>query len=225
MAYVILGKSRTLDEQSPLSCADEPRIERASGGRFRRPFLSPRGSMNSRSPTPSCFAPDTSHTRADWSERFLAVGLCGGDAGEGGADGTSAPDLCPVDECDEAKLLRLLEEGAAGVIVAAEAATDRFWEILRESETGRAWSLLPCLLLATEGADPGGDETLVDGDRPVIVLERPLSPGELHRALRAALRVRYQQYRMRDLLGRLRTSNENLRAECDDLQRHRAALR
>lgn len=180
--------------------------------------------MTSRSPTPSPFDSDPPLPCDDRSERFVAVGLCGGDAWEGGTEETGAPGLCPLDERDEDTLLRFLEEGAAGVIVAADAATDRFWEILRESETGRPWSLLPCLLLATEGANPA-DEAPTDGDRPVIVLERPLSPGELHRALRAALRVRHQQYRMRDLLGRLRTSNENLRAECDDLQRHRAALR
>jgi signal transduction histidine kinase len=130
-----------------------------------------------------------------------------------------------VDERDEAKLLRLLEEGAAGVIVGAEAATHRFWDLLRESEAGRPWSLLPCLLLTTDGADSGGDEEAVAGDRPVIVLERPLSPKHLHRALRAALHVRRQQYRVRDLLTHLRASNEKLRSECDDLQQHRNALR
>jgi signal transduction histidine kinase len=154
----------------------------------------------------------------------VAVGLCGGDAWKGGAEETGAPGLCPVDERDEGKLLRLLEEGAAGVIVGAEAVTRRFWDLLRESEAGRPWSLLPCLLLTTDGADPGDEEAVV-GDRPVIVLERPLAPKQLHRALRAALHIRRQQYRVRDLLMHLRASNEKLRSECDDLQQHRNALR
>jgi len=195
--------------------------------------------MNARSLPLFPRASDAPRPGVDLNDRFVFVRSSAADLSEVDAGAGDEPRIPLVEAGDRTPLPLLLEEGAAGVVVDAEAATDRFWETLRENDRAHPWSLLPCVLLATgedvgENRSPGNDSgrgapwderCVRESGRPVLVLERPVSARRLRRALRAALRLRRQQYHVRDLLAQLQASNETLRAECETLRRHRATLR
>lgn len=107
-----------------------------------------------------------------------------------------------------------LAEGAAAVLVAAEALEETACRRLRELlERQPSWSEVP-LLVAT----PGTDEIEVQQrlhaqlgeNRLLLLLRRPMHRSSLVATARIGLSVRRRQYEVRDLLGRLADLNHDL---------------
>jgi signal transduction histidine kinase len=133
-------------------------------------------------------------------ERILILAPRGRDAsliaGTLAEDGIAAA-ICP----DAAALVGLLEEGAAGAIVAEEALTQEgVNHIAHFLASQPPWSDLPFVVLTSSGrANPAtvkkAQELAVLGN--ITFLERPARPDTVRTSMRAALRARLRQYEMR----------------------------
>ena len=133
-------------------------------------------------------------------ERILILAPCGRDASL--IAGTLAEDRISAAVCpDAAALVRLLEEGAAGAIVAEEALTQEgVGDIAHFLESQPPWSDMPFVVLTSSGrANPAtvkkAQELAVLGN--ITFLERPARPDTVRSSMRAALRARLRQYEMR----------------------------
>ncbi len=116
--------------------------------------------------------------------------------------GTLAEDGITAVICnDAAALVGLLEEGAAGAMVAEEALTQEgVNDIAHFLATQPPWSDLPFVVLTSGGrANPASvkkaQELAVLGN--LTFLERPARPDTVRSSMRAALRARMRQYEMR----------------------------
>jgi signal transduction histidine kinase/CheY-like chemotaxis protein len=111
-------------------------------------------------------------------------------------------------------LCRMVEEGAAAVIVASEAlgSADRFARWLAHQEP---WSDLPVLVFTGAGSKVPSSMPRPEALAPfgnVTLLERPVQIITLLSAVRAALRARRRQYAARAVLENLTAAQEELRA-------------
>jgi FixJ family two-component response regulator len=70
-------------------------------------------------------------------------------------------------------------------------------EALREQP---AWSAIPLLVIAKEGATASVQSSAPDVFNNLIVIERPVRTRSLASVVASALRARHHQYQMRDLL-------------------------
>lgn len=139
-------------------------------------------------------------TAAETEQRILILAPRGRDAAL--IAGTLAEDRIAAVICTDAPcLVRLLEEGAAGAIVAEEALTQEgVNDIAYFLASQPPWSDLPFVVLTTSGrANPGtvkkAQELAVLGN--ITFLERPARPDTVRSSMRAALRARMRQYEMR----------------------------
>jgi signal transduction histidine kinase len=139
-------------------------------------------------------------TPAETEQRILILAPRGRDAAL--IAGTLAEDRIPAAICaDAAALVELLEEGAAGAIVAEEALTQEgVNDIAYFLASQPPWSDLPFVVLTSSGrANPGTEkkaqELAVLGN--ITFLERPARPDTVRSSMRAALRARMRQYEMR----------------------------
>ncbi len=111
---------------------------------------------------------------------------------------------------DVAQACLLLDEGAAAVLVAEEVFAHGGGARLRDWLARQApWSDLPVLVFTAAGAaaearSPALETLAAHGN--VALLDRPVRVVTLLSSVRAALRVRERQYRMRELLDELATS-------------------
>jgi two-component system, sensor histidine kinase len=115
-------------------------------------------------------------------------------------------------------LWRELEHGAGAVLL-----TDEFLageplrqlaSVLREQP---AWSLVPVVIVAHEGAERL-KAIVTESLRSSIVVERPVRTRTLLSVLRSALRARDDQYLIRDTLSALRRSEQELAEQAEQLR-------
>ena len=112
---------------------------------------------------------------------------------------------CP----DLRSVVRELEHGSGAVLLAEEALDDMVASGLASVLKNQpAWSDLPILVLARQGADSNTIATAMDAIANVTVLERPMRVASLVSAVRSALRARRRQYELRDHLDRLRLADQ-----------------
>ena len=150
---------------------------------------------------------------SETEERILILAPRGRDARL--IAGTLAEDRIPAAICpDAAALVALLEEGAAGAIVAEEALTQEgLKNIERFLAAQPPWSDLPFVVLTSSGrANPAtirkAQELAVLGN--ITFLERPARPDTVRSSMRAALRARLRQYEMRRRQEILKRVNADL---------------
>ena len=106
-------------------------------------------------------------------------------------------------------VVRELELGAGAVLMAEEALEDMVSSgLARTLKMQPAWSDMPILVLARQGADSNAIAAAMDVIANVTVLERPMRVASLVSALRSALRARRRQYELRNHLDRLRQADE-----------------
>src|SRR5205085_236221 len=101
-------------------------------------------------------------------------------------------------------LCGMLDEGAAAVLLTEEALTLQAAACLRAALEGQPpWSDLPLVVLTSGGETTPGSMRMLDRLGPsanATLLERPLRAVTLVSAVRAALRTRRHQYRVREHL-------------------------
>jgi signal transduction histidine kinase len=139
-------------------------------------------------------------TPPETEERILILAPRGRDASL--IAGTLAEDRISAAICpDAAALVGLLEEGAAGAIVAEEALTQEgVKNIAGFLASQPPWSDLPFVVLTSSGRAnratvKKAQELAVLGN--ITFLERPARPDTVRSSMRAALRARLRQYEMR----------------------------
>lgn len=102
-----------------------------------------------------------------------------------------------------------LEHGAGALLLAEEALSDPgAGELIRALSSQPAWSDLPLLVLARQGASSRGIIEAMDMPANVTVLERPMRVASLITVVRSALRARQRQYQLRSLLDGLRETDQ-----------------
>jgi signal transduction histidine kinase/ActR/RegA family two-component response regulator len=102
-----------------------------------------------------------------------------------------------------------LENGAGALLLAEEALSDPGAAgLIRALSSQPAWSDLPLLVLARQGANSRGIIEAMDMPANVTVLERPMRVASLITVVRSALRARQRQYQLRSLLDGLRESDQ-----------------
>lgn len=98
------------------------------------------------------------------------------------------------------ELARELAAGAGALLVADEALTPAFLQLLRPYfQSQLAWSDLPVLVLSLRGADSRGMTRAYQELGNVTLLERPVQGVTLVSAATSALRARKRQYLMREV--------------------------
>jgi signal transduction histidine kinase/ActR/RegA family two-component response regulator len=103
----------------------------------------------------------------------------------------------------EAEVIARLPQGVGVLLVAEELLTEPVAAALqRYAEQERAWSDLPVLVLARQGADSPQAQSAVERLGNVTMLERPVRTLTLVSAVRSALRARERQYEIRALSRR-----------------------
>jgi len=144
----------------------------------------------------------------------------------------SRASLASVIARDAADLCRTLEEGAAAALVAEEVFLRGGGAPLREWLARQPpWSDLPVIVFTAAGAAAEARslaiETLAEFGN-VTLLDRPVRLVTLLTAVRAALRVRQRQYRMKELLeqlaGSVRTRDQFLAMLGHELRNPLAAI-
>lgn len=127
-------------------------------------------------------------------------------------------EVCPSAE----RLVGMLEAGTGTLLLTEEAlvpsVTGPLTKWLRAQPT---WSDLPIVLCVDSGRDYNETQRAIDLFGPsskVIMLDRPLRPDTLVSVVRAALHARRRQYEIRDLLGQLKSVNDELRSLNDGLE-------
>ena len=129
-------------------------------------------------------------------------------------------------------LCRELRSGAGAVLLADEAlsgdAVGQLAEAMREQP---AWSAVPVIVLAREGATERIETASGEWLRSLIVVERPVRTRTLLSVILSALRSRSNQYQIRDALllreqqtSELRGQEERLRSALLALQTSQAEL-
>ncbi|HYF17076.1 MAG TPA: HAMP domain-containing sensor histidine kinase, partial [Ramlibacter sp.] len=110
----------------------------------------------------------------------------------------------PVSHCDTpAKLGEQLRLGTGALMLGEETLTRATLAVLSEYlQQQPAWSDLPILLLAKQGADSLEAQRAIEKLGNVTLLERPVRTIALISAARSALRARERQYEMRALSQR-----------------------
>lgn len=99
------------------------------------------------------------------------------------------------------ELLREIGQGAGALLVSEEMlAGHGAAELAAAVAAQPAWSDLPVLILARQGADSRAIASVMEGMANVTVLERPIRVASLVSALRSALRARRRQYELRRIL-------------------------
>jgi two-component system, sensor histidine kinase len=98
-------------------------------------------------------------------------------------------------------LLKELERGAAGILVAEEALPEHDRRLASVIARQPSWSDLPVLLLTRMGADSPMAARAPETLGNVTLLERPVRVAALTSAARSALRVRERQYQTRAYLA------------------------
>lgn len=102
-----------------------------------------------------------------------------------------------------------MRQGAGALLVSEEALTEAHArELVQELSAQPAWSDLPLLVLARQGADSRGVVDVMDLPANVTVLERPMRVASLVSVVRSALRARQRQYQLRTLLEGLRETDQ-----------------
>jgi signal transduction histidine kinase/CheY-like chemotaxis protein len=109
---------------------------------------------------------------------------------------------------DLAELVGEAELGAAAIVVAEEAVTERDRELAALVKRQPPWSDLPVLVLARTGVDSPIAARTVQMLGNVTLLERPVRVAALVSAVRSALRARERQYQIRALLDERRQAEE-----------------
>jgi signal transduction histidine kinase/ActR/RegA family two-component response regulator len=122
-------------------------------------------------------ASEAAQTRHDFEQAGLAC-LC-------------VPDLEAL--CEE------MSKGVAAIVIPEECVSLERCDCLSEWLTNQeAWSDLPVLVLALQGADSAAVARAMDQLGNVTVLERPTRAAALVSAARSALRARQRQYQIRE---------------------------
>jgi signal transduction histidine kinase/ActR/RegA family two-component response regulator len=105
-----------------------------------------------------------------------------------------------------------LRAGAAALLLTDEIISgDRDRQLAAALRDQRAWSALPVLVLAREGAPQRAASGALDAYRSVVLVERPVRTRSLISVIDSALRARRDQYEIRDaILERERQSLELL---------------
>lgn len=148
-------------------------------------------------------------------ERLLLFAPTGSDSADARALLTRAG--FAVTECgDVAEMCGELTRGAAALLIAEESLSRHglpsFVECVKAQPP---WSDLPIILLTGRGHLTSDTDRLFElfEDRGnITLLERPFRINTLLSTLRAALRSRYRQYEVRDLLEEVQRSNSELEA-------------
>jgi signal transduction histidine kinase/ActR/RegA family two-component response regulator len=102
---------------------------------------------------------------------------------------------------------REVEAGAGAALLTEEALVEAAERLFQTLDRQPPWSDLPFILFSS--GEPNADVLLETiGPRAnVTILERPIRITTVVSAVRAALRARYRQYQMRDLLQRLEAAD------------------
>src|SRR5262245_42392988 len=102
---------------------------------------------------------------------------------------------------DMTDMLSMLEEGAAGLLIAEEALGDSgaLQRMIAALAGQPSWSDVPVVLFASP--EKGARSRLIAALGNVTVLDRPLRPLTMVSAARAALRARRRQYQARGVMA------------------------
>jgi two-component system, sensor histidine kinase len=133
---------------------------------------------------------------------------------------------------DLAELCREFRAGAGALLLTDDTllgdSGGQLAEALREQP---AWSAIPLLVIAKEGATASVQSSAPDIFNNLIVVERPVRTRSLASVVASALRARHHQYQMRDLLhvreqqsAELLEQGERLRQALSALQQSEAEL-
>ncbi|VTU17665.1 Autoinducer 2 sensor kinase/phosphatase LuxQ [Variovorax sp. PBL-H6] len=110
---------------------------------------------------------------------------------------------------DMGALVRELALGAGAIMLAEEVlAGPPLVELTGALGAQPAWSDVPVLVLARQGADSRAVANAMDEFANVTVIERPMRVAALVSAVRTALRSRRRQYELRSLLEGLRDADQ-----------------
>jgi two-component system, sensor histidine kinase len=118
-----------------------------------------------------------------------------------------------------------VRKGAGAVLLTDEivlADIDRLLEQVLRAQP--AWSALPILLLAREGAGERLPRGTLDAYNSVVVMERPVRTRSLISAVQSALRARHNQYQIRDAIREHERQAAELKAQDEALQRSQVEL-
>jgi signal transduction histidine kinase/CheY-like chemotaxis protein len=96
---------------------------------------------------------------------------------------------------------RELRAGAGAILITDDALlSDRSGQLAEAMRAQPAWSAVPTLVIAKDGARPHLERSVPDALRNLIVVERPVRTRTLLSMVLSALRQRHQQYQIRDAL-------------------------
>jgi two-component sensor histidine kinase len=113
---------------------------------------------------------------------------------------------------DITRLCQLVRAGAGAILVTDEFQHESSAEYLaREIAAQPAWSDIPVVVLAAEGADSPIAIWMMERMTNVTVLERPARVSTLVSMVRTAIKARQRQYELRDSVEALRQSEEQYR--------------
>jgi signal transduction histidine kinase/ActR/RegA family two-component response regulator len=115
-----------------------------------------------------------------------------------------------TDNCPNLReVIAQMRQGAGALLIAEEAlAEPNAGELVQALSAQPAWSDLPLLVLARQGANSRGVIDVMDLPANVTVLERPMRVASLVSVVRSALRARQRQYQLRTLLDGLRETDQ-----------------
>ncbi len=117
--------------------------------------------------------------------------------------------LAPASCADLPAVVEAIGQGAGALLVAEEVLDGGgAGELAHVLAMQPAWSDLPVLILARQGADSFALLGAMDQLANVTVLERPMRVASLVSALRSALRARKWQYELRSVLEGLRQADQ-----------------
>lgn len=125
-------------------------------------------------------------------------------------------DGIPTEVCNHAAdCVERMEKGAGALLLTEEALESLgTTELLKSLGEQPPWSELPVIILTSGGESRlvGLLDLAVTAARSVTLLERPMSAATLLRSVQVALRSRWRQYQVRDLLLEQDRQHEKLRA-------------
>ncbi|HLL19274.1 MAG TPA: HAMP domain-containing sensor histidine kinase, partial [Rubrivivax sp.] len=106
-------------------------------------------------------------------------------------------------------LVEELDAGAGAMMIAEETMADAAREQLASALHAQpAWSDVPVLVLARQGADSRAVRLMMEGFPNLTVIERPVRVASMISTVRSALRARRRQYEVRGLLEGLREADQ-----------------